>query len=79
MNITVIILIALLLGALILIGREFEERYAKLIDYKADHEPSTLQQQMRTGAYVLFDYISDMCWPGNRTQAYAYKRMKGTG
>lgn len=78
MNITVIILIALLIGALILIGREFEERYAKFVDYKSEQEPSTLQQQMRTGAYVLFDYISDMCWPGNRMQAYAYKRTKGT-
>lgn len=77
MNFTVLILLGLLLAAFVLIGREFEDRYPGYIDYKTG-EKSTLVQQMRVGAFITIDYVSDLIWPGSREHAVRYKQTRKT-
>ena len=77
MNFTVLILLGLLLAAFVLIGREFEERYPGYVDYKTN-DKSTIAQQMRTGAFITIDYVSDLIWPGSRDHAIRYKQTRQT-
>lgn len=78
MNLTVIILLGLLLAAFVLIGREFEERYAPYVDYKDENNRTTVLQQMRVGAFITMDYVSDLVWPGSREHAIRYKQTRKT-
>lgn len=77
LNFSSLLLILFLVGALIFIGREFEIRYPTYIDYKID-DKSSIKQQLRTGAYLVLDYLSDLCWPGKLELAYAFKHSKRT-
>lgn len=77
LNFTSVVLLTLLIGALIFIGREFEERYPNYVDYK-DGEKSTIIQQLRSGAFVALDYASDILYPGTRGMAVRYKQSKRT-
>lgn len=78
LNVTVFLLLALFALVLIVIGREYEERYPKHCDYLADGKPSTFVQQLRTGAFIALDYAGDMVWAGSRDQAIYLKRQKKT-
>lgn len=77
-GIIVLLLLAVLVGVLIVIGREYEERNPQACDFSSDKTPSTLVQQLRVGAFLAMDYGSDMVWPGSRNQAIALKRMRQT-
>lgn len=77
LNFSSLLLILFLVGALIFIGREFEIRYPTYIDYKIDNK-SSIKQQLRTGAYLVLDYLSDLAWPGKLERAYAFKHSKRT-
>jgi hypothetical protein len=75
-NLTVIILLLVLAGIVILMGREFEIRYKKYADYTSHDKPSTLQDQARAGSFWLMDFASDVIFPGTRQSAISYKRDK---
>lgn len=74
----VVCLLVILAGLLIVIGREFEERYPAYIDFASESKPSTLVQQLRTGVFMAMDFGSDMIWPGSRHTAIAFKRARQT-
>lgn len=75
-NMTVIFLLGFLIFIIIIIGKEFEERCFEYVDYRSPSEKSTMQQQARVGGFIVFDYLSDVLWPGGRDRALAYKRSK---
>lgn len=77
LNSTTIILFVVLLGALFVIGKEFEEQNPRYVDYKTS-EATTTVQKMRAGAFVLLDFLSDAAFPGSRDYAISYKRLKRT-
>lgn len=75
LNLTTLILLALLVGAVIFIGRELEERYPEYVDY-AHPRKSTVVQQLRAGTFVALDYASELAFPGSREKALEYKRNR---
>lgn len=75
-NFTTIILLAVLIGVVILMGREFEVRYKRYADYTSDDKPSTFQEQARAGSFWLLDFASEVVFPGTRKSAIRYKRDK---
>lgn len=77
-GIIIILLLAVLVGVMIVIGREYEERNPKNCDYVSTGTSSTLVQQLRVGAFLAMDYGSDMVWPGSRDQAISLKRIRRT-
>lgn len=74
----VVVLIALLCGILIVLGREYEERYPKNCDYLSGNQPSTLVQQLRVGTFLAMDSATEMIWPGSREKAIYLKRFRKT-
>lgn len=77
LNFTTVLLLVSLLGILVFVGREFEERYPAYVDYK-EGDKTTLVQQLRAGAFVALDYASDVAFPGARSRAISYKQQKRT-
>lgn len=73
-----IVLIALLCGVLIVLGREYEERFPHNCDYLHGGQTSTLVQQLRVGAFLALDSATDMIWPGSREKAIHLKRVRKT-
>lgn len=76
LNFLTIILMAMLVGIVIFVGRELELRYPKYTDYAKQQTPSTLLQQFRAGSFVILDYASEVVFPGSRENALRYKREK---
>lgn len=77
-DLTTIILLAVLIGVVVLIGREFEIRYKSHADYVTAGTPSTLQQQARAGVFWLFNFAGDLVFPGSREAASRYKVESAT-
>lgn len=73
-----VVLIALLCGVLVMLGREYEERYPKNCDYLADNKSSTLLQQLRVGTFLAMDSATELIWPGSREKAIYLKRVRKT-
>lgn len=83
LNSTTLILLVVLLGALFLIGKEFEDQNPRFVDYKKvdasqQEDFSTALQKIRAGAFVLLDFLSDAAFPGKKENAILFKRMKRT-
>jgi hypothetical protein len=74
LNFLTIILLAALLGVIIFIGRELEERYPEYADYAVKGTPTTIVQQLRAGTFVVLDYASEVAFPGSRNKAIQYKK-----
>lgn len=75
LNFTTVLILLLLLGTLVFIGREFEKHNPQYVDYK-EGDKTTLIQQLRAGGFVALDYASDILFPGDRDRAISYKQQK---
>lgn len=75
-NYSTLILLGLLIGLILFLGREFEQNYPKLADYSTAQKPSTWVDQLRAGAFVALDVASDAAFPGQRVHALEYKKSK---
>lgn len=76
-NYSTLILLGLLIGLILFLGREFEQNYPKLAaDYSTAEKPSTWVDQLRAGAFVALDVASDAAFPGQRENALEYKKTK---
>lgn len=77
-NYSTLLLLGLLLGIILFLGKEFEKNYPNLADYASDQKPSTWVDQLRAGAFIALDVASDAAFPGKRQHALDYKKNKMT-
>lgn len=74
-TLSTVLLVAVVVGLFWMAGRDFEEEHPDYVDYRTNGKV-TFVQQMRAGAFVLFDRASDFSFPGSRRFAVAYKRRR---